>query len=220
MDGVRAKPPVLTRVGVIGDLHCEDEALARVLAYFAEHGAKPVLSVGDLVDGSGDVNRALSLIEQHGVFAVAGNHDRWLLEGQFRNDPEATRLGSLSQKSRLALAALPPMLEFETPRGRLLLCHGLLDNDMAKVTPDDFGYALESNAELQELLRKRRFAFVVNGHTHRTMVRKFGHLTLINAGTLHRRYRQVCTIIDFDQGRVEFYDVASDGIHPSHTEPL
>ena len=220
LDILAEKPLTLTRIGVIGDIHCEDEVLSQVLAHFTAQGTTHNLAVGDVVDGHGDVNRTLALLEDHRVLTISGNHDRWLLENVFRDDPEATRLQSLDRRSRALLSKLPTTREFRTPLGELLLCHGLLDNDMAKVSPDDFGYALDTNDELQTLIRDKRFAFVLNGHTHRPMVRKFGALTLINAGTLHRRYRQVCTIVDFERAEVELYDIASDGIQKTDTTPL
>ena len=41
---------------------------------------------------------------------------------------------------------------------------------MARLTPDDEGYALEVNDELKALLAAR-YAIVVGGHTHRRMIR-------------------------------------------------
>ena len=42
------------KVGILGDVHCEDAALGAARALFAERGASRVLAVGDLVDGPGD----------------------------------------------------------------------------------------------------------------------------------------------------------------------
>jgi hypothetical protein len=42
---------------------------------------------------------------------------------------------------------------------------------MAKVAPDDLGYALESNDDLQNLLRAGVDRWILNGHSHRRMVR-------------------------------------------------
>jgi hypothetical protein len=38
---------------------------------------------------------------------------------------------------------LPPTMTLEVPRGTLLLCHGIGENDMKQLGPDDGGYASE-----------------------------------------------------------------------------
>ena len=197
----------LRRVGVVGDIHCEDEALTLVLRHFSELHIEIVLSVGDIVDGAGDPNRVCSLLAEHGVLTVLGNHDRWALHGTMRDLPGATAIDSLSGGTRAWLAQLPKTRSFKTAAGPLLLCHGFGTDDMAGLRPDDEGYALRSNLALQTLIKEKRYRFVVNGHTHLPMVRNIGRLIIINAGTLDHRDRQVCSVIDFDRGNVELYDV-------------
>jgi len=194
------------RVGLIGDIHCEDEVLARVLQHLHKANLDAILAVGDMVDGSGDVNRVCSLLAQHGVLTVAGNHDRWLLEGKMRELPDATPGSTLRSEIRSWLEHLPKTISLQTPKGPLLLCHGLSEDDMADLRPDDEGYALESNLALQDLLKAKRYRFVVNGHSHVPMVKTIGQMTIINAGTLDRRHRQVFSVIDFERGIVDFFD--------------
>lgn len=50
------------------------------------------------------------------------------------------------------IAALPITQEIQTTQGRLLLCHGIGEHDMVRITADDYGYALEANFELQEVV--------------------------------------------------------------------
>src|SRR3954471_21755332 len=78
-------PPVLTRFAAIGDVHVEDVRLAAVLTHVQEQNVDAILSVGDIVDGPGDVDRTVALLRKHGVYAVRGNHDRWLVEGAANN---------------------------------------------------------------------------------------------------------------------------------------
>ena len=54
-------------------------------------------------------------------------------------------------------------------------------------------------------------AFVVNGHTHRRLVRTFGEMTIINAGTLYRKHAPCFCIADFEQGFVQYFNVEGDG---------
>jgi putative phosphoesterase len=211
---------VLGRVGVIGDVHCEDGVLSRLLAYFDRAGLDAVLCVGDLADGSGDINRTCRLLKEHDVLCVAGNHDRWLLTDELRDDPEATPARLLQAETRAFLEKLPATRVFDTRGGKLLLCHGTGDDDLLAVKRDHLRYDLENNVELQRLLRQGKFRFLVGGHTHQTMVRRVRDLILINAGTLHRGYAQSAGIIDFETMEVVFYDLGGGDVRHAETVPF
>jgi putative phosphoesterase len=193
---------LLGRVGLIGDLHAEDEALAFVVAELGQLGAETLLQVGDIADGPGDVTRTVELLIEHGVLAVRGNHDRWQLADQLRALPHTQPLAALAPSVVRYLSELPTTREFHSPRGHVLLCHGLGHNDMVGVKPDHEGYDIAMNQELQQLIAERHFSFVLNGHTHRPMLRTFGALSVINAGTLLRENERCFTLLDFERGEL------------------
>jgi len=209
---------MLTRVGLIGDIHCEVARLRQVLEHFRSCSVDTVLAVGDIADGPGDLGETCAILESAGVLAVAGNHERWLLAGQMRDLPDATPIAAVTPRIRAYLAALPKTRLFECSRGKVLLCHGLGEDDMAAVKPDDYGYDLEANRALWELVEGRTARFVINGHSHRAMLRNISGVTILNAGTLHaaRGHRPLCSIADFDAGYMQLYDVA-DG-HTTEAE--
>ena len=195
----------LHRVGLIGDVHAEDSFLEIALHFLQSRNVDAMLCTGDIADGPDDVNRCCELLQQFDVQVVHGNHDRWILANEMRHLPNANFLVDLSDATRDYLGNLSSVLPFETVAGELLLCHGLGFNDMARLTPDDHGYALEMNKELQQILRSR-FRFVVGGHTHKRMVRKIGDVTFINAGTLFHKHSPCFALIDFGEGEVQFFD--------------
>src|SRR5262245_44168108 len=119
------REPNLRRVGVIGDIHCEDERLATALRHFALLNVDCTVAVGDIVDGQGDANRACRLLVESGGLAVMGNHDRWFLEGRIRDLPRATPRSALDDFAHSWLKSLPKTRSFQTARGPLLLCHGM-----------------------------------------------------------------------------------------------
>jgi predicted phosphodiesterase len=186
------------RIGLIGDIHAEDALLELALGVLVSRGVELIAATGDVADGFGSVDRCCALLESHRVVVVRGNHDRWLLAGSARDLPEATPADGLTAESRRMLAGLPELAELDTVQGRALLCHGLGPNDMAKVSPDDFGYALDANDDLQNILRGRTYRWILNGHSHRRMVRDFGGITLINAGTLMRHHEPCFLELDFE----------------------
>jgi predicted phosphodiesterase len=203
---------MLTRVGLIGDIHCEVARLRQVLTHFRASGIETVLTVGDIADGPGDLGEACAMLENAGVVAIAGNHERWILSGQMRDLPDATPLAQVTPRVRAYLSALPKTRSLECKRGPVLLCHGLGEDDMAAVKPDDYGYDLENNRALWELVEGRSARFVVNGHTHRPMLRNISGVTILNAGTLSpaRGHRQVCSIADFEEGYLQLYNLEGE----------
>lgn len=208
----------LQRVGIIGDPHGEAELLRVALEFLRAQNPDALLCTGDVIDGGTNVNACVELLQAENVQTVRGNHDRWLFqmpEPERLQLPGAAPRESVTSQTRDFLLALPPTREFTTVAGPLLLCHGLGDNDMAKLTPDDYGYAIEANAELQTLLRAP-YRFAVGGHTHTRMVRRFANLntggdfTFINAGTLlstHEFKVPCCAFADLNAQTVTFYNL-------------
>lgn len=200
----------LGRVGVIGDVHAEDDHLAIALDWFGGQNVDAVLCTGDVADGTGDIDRCCALLEGARVRTVRGNHDRWLLADRVRGVPDAHRFEDLGQKARHYLSALPKSLEFETPMGPLLLCHGVADNDLRKVWPGTARMGPERSEELDALLRENRLRFVINGHSHYRVLVDFPGLVLINAGTLVSRHRPGISVIDFNQGVIIAHEFEGD----------
>ncbi|MBN2194920.1 MAG: metallophosphoesterase family protein [Polyangiaceae bacterium] len=212
---------VLTgKIGLIGDVHQEDRYLERTLQRLRDLGVEAVLCTGDIVDGEGSADYCFDLLDEAGVHAVRGNHDRWILRGAMRDLPHALPTGNLNGRSRKWLETLPPSVRFTTPLGTLLLCHGLGDDDMATLKPDDEGYALEVNDRLHALVRDPNVDIVVAGHTHCRMVRHFDGLTVVNAGTLLRHHEPGFAVLDLDAAEVVFYAFGAAGIVEVERYPL
>lgn len=201
--------PLPQRLGLIGDVHAEDAFLEALLRHLASAGLDRLLCVGDVADGRGDTARCCALLQEAGVLTVRGNHDRWLLEGLMRDLPDADV--ELPLAARAYLGSLPRTRTVETVAGRLLLCHGIGENDMGRLLEEDRGYALEANWALQELLRSARFDWMVCGHTHRRMARRLGRLTVVNPGTLHQPHGAGFAILDLEEERAQFFDIPDAG---------
>lgn len=201
----------LGRIGVLGDVHAEDERLAEALAHFAGRDLDAVLCVGDIVDGPGDVARTIALLRDHDVICVAGNHERWFLTGSARDLPDATQ--AVPDDLRAFLGALPPTRRLETVAGGALLCHAVGEDDMSFLRSDTRGYALQAMMdELRPLMLDPECAFMIAGHTHERMVRTFEGLVVLNAGTLHRRDQPGVLEVDFGAREAIFFDLLDEGV--------
>ncbi|MEP7340656.1 MAG: metallophosphoesterase [Acidobacteriota bacterium] len=208
-------PHKLRRIGVVGDIHCEDRRLEAALQFFQTEPLDMVCAVGDIVDGPGDPNRTVALLQQHRVVTVRGNHERWLMTNEMRGLPDAQTRFDFDALAWVFLNRLPFSLKFETVAGRMLLCHGIGEDDMGGVWPFDNPLTLHSNYPLWRLAATGEFAFIVNGHTHYRLVRSFpapdGQMTIINAGTLYRKHNPCFCIADFENGFVQYFDVDGEG---------
>jgi predicted phosphodiesterase len=199
---------MLSRLGVIGDVHCESETLERVLDALQTMNVEAILCAGDLLDGVGDADATLGMLKARGVECVAGNHERWFLGGEQRTVENATL--EINQASRAFLEALPSTRQYATRNGNVLLCHGVGEDDEAWLRPDTRGYALQDIPALRELMLDEDTQFMIGGHTHERMVRVFPGLTVINAGTIHREDEQTFMVLDSAAMRVGFYSAAEE----------
>ena len=167
---------MLNYVGVIGDIHGEDTRLESALEFLRQQKVEAILAIGDIADGPGDFQRCVDLLREYDVQSVRGNHDDWFLRNLARDLENAHDDNALDVEGRAWLGALPLKRQWHTASGELLLCHGVGDNFMRDLRPDDDKYTLQYNRELNELVHEDRFRWMINGHTHQRMVRRFGNL--------------------------------------------
>jgi putative phosphoesterase len=195
---------MIRRLAVIGDLHAEDRRLAGVLEWLAGQSVDAIVCTGDIADGRGCVDLSCRLLQEAQVVAVAGNHDRWLLHDRVRHIPEAHRRDLLDDQSIAYLQALPRTAELRTVAGSLLLCHGVMHNDLGKVWPGTARSPIERSAELDEVIESGLYRFLVNGHLHYRVLIDFETLLLVNAGTLKGAYAGF-SVMDFEQDCIASY---------------
>jgi len=173
-----------TTIGLIGDVHAEDVRLEAALRYLADSEVSTILCTGDLADGRGNLDRVVELLIEYEVKVVAGNHDRWLLADKYRHVPQAHRRDKLKSNTLDFFSALPKSRSISFRGQDLLLCHGMGDQDLAKVWPGTLRMAAERSETLDDFIDSQAYQWIINGHVHFQTVIPFQTLTLINAGTL------------------------------------
>lgn len=199
------------KLGFIGDVHAEDQYLLQAVAHLKSKQVDSIYCVGDIADGRGSTSECCKVLLSEEIQTVRGNHDRWIFEGR----DDLTPLSSLDFQSQEFLKELPVTLNIETDIGDIHLCHGYGENDMASIAPDDSGYALENMLELYPLIENPKISFIVNGHSHKRMVRKFRGLTIINVGTLFHEHNPCFALFDTKSQKLNFYDFIEDRIEAS-----
>lgn len=210
MDANQLDYSPIRRAGVIGDVHAEDERLAGALEWLSGQDVDVILCTGDVADGVGCVNTACSLLRDADVLTVAGNHDRWLLQDRVRHVADAHFLADLDDESRDYLTALPRLRTLNTVAGPLLLCHGVVENDLAKVWPGTERSPIERSTEMDDLVAASTHRFVVNGHMHYRVLIDFEGVVLVNAGTIRGPFSGV-TVIDFEGDFAAAYERDGNG---------
>jgi predicted phosphodiesterase len=207
-------PGLFSRIGVIGDIHTAVDRLEWALDVLRKEGVETLCATGDIVDGpytGAAISRACELLRETRTLTVLGNHDRWLLDDERRDDEGSTLREDIDPATRAFLQELPATAELQTPRGLILLGHGLGHDDMGAFYPYDHGPSLTKNESLQKLLNQRRYRFVLGGHTHSRMVRKLSGVTFINAGAIQYTREPCCLLLDFINLRAQFFDHTRDG---------
>lgn len=208
------------RLGLIGDVHAEDDLLCTAIDALGGQKVDRILCTGDVVDGAGNVDRACALLEAHKVTTVRGERDRYIRDDMKRDLPNAHRMTSLAPRSISFVKSLQSMTYLDVPGGRLLLCHGIGETDTASLGAEDEGRKLARNDALLKVLFDASVTVMIHGHSHAPMVRRLERgagkpaLLVVNAGTLHRDEGPGFAVFDAANARVEFYriDPASQGV--------
>lgn len=197
------------RIGVIGDVHAEDERLEVAIATLRRAGAERLVCVGDVADGMGDLDRTIALLDEAGVKTISGNHERWFLGDTMRDLRNVQHRDEHPEVAR-ALTFYPPLLELVTTQGPMLVCHAVGLDDMTVLddrTPIEMARWMP---EFVAIEAAGRFRFVVAGHTHRFFVRRFPGFVWINAGTLKRDDDPCFVLVDLERGEVDHFVLDDD----------
>ncbi len=217
LDPQHSPQGVAARLGLIGDVHAEHGRLETAIRTLKDAGADTLLCTGDLCDGPGDLQRCIELIQAHDVICVRGNHDRWMLDERVRHLADAHFRAQLSDTVVNFLSTLPTQTSVSTTAGLLMLCHGILDNDMAKVWPGSERMPAEKSRGLDKLIARGSHRLLVNGHMHYRIVLDFPGLTHINAGTLSPRHRPGVTLLDCAANDLKIFEFGDHEKRLRHT---
>ncbi|MCA8957596.1 MAG: metallophosphoesterase family protein [Planctomycetes bacterium] len=150
------------RIGILGDVHGNMDALEVVVAKVREEGVDHWVQVGDIVGYGAEPSECIDLIRELNCTICIGNHDAAVV-GQLsteyfnpyaRQAVEWTR-ARLRTEDLEFLRQLPLLVE----RAEYTVVHGTLHQ------PDQFGYVM-SIVEAKDSLRHQRTHVCFVGHSH------------------------------------------------------
>lgn len=209
------------RLGLIGDIHGNAEALKAVLEAAKVEGIDAFCVTGDLVGYYYDPDRVLDLLAGWTYWAVRGNHEDMLLS--MERDPRVrtdylAKYGSglehalekLDQEALTMLEHLPRSRTLSFAGRSLLLAHG---------TPWDTDEYLYPDAASATMDRVAEFGaeFIILGHTHHQFDREVSGRLIINPGSVgqprDRKPGAAWSVLEVETGSIthrrENYDIGA-----------
>lgn len=164
------------RLAVFSDVHADAAALRDALARIAEMRCDAVVCAGDLVDYGTSPGETLALLEQSGIPAIRGNHDRWA-----NGESAARRSWDVTPGSLAYLQGLPASWDTTIEGVRVALRHGTPRSDMRGIYP-----RYSSPGELRDFLDEANADVLIVGHTHIPFRIAVGERLIANPGALLR----------------------------------
>jgi len=166
---------------IVSDVHANPAAL-RALSEQADM----TVFLGDAVDYGPLPAECVEMIRQQADIIIKGNHDAAVAEGYqcgfYRGLSDEIRdlnRQMLSQEALSFLAALAAAQRFEFGGARFLAVHASVSDPLS-----GYLFPFLSDAVWQQQIALAQTDFLLLGHTHWPMVRRFGDVTVVNPGSI------------------------------------
>jgi len=158
------------RVGIISDVHCNDQGLLRALSILAE--VDELICLGDSIYEYRFSNEVVRTLKNHRAHVILGNHE----EGFFGPQGARARQPEWIDRSLLQwLTEQPKRLDLTFDGKKLLAAHS---------TPwEPRGAYVYPHSSLLARFGETDADFVLYGHTHHQLVRRIGKVLVINPGS-------------------------------------
>jgi putative phosphoesterase len=158
------------KVGIVSDLHCNVAGLAQALDLIGD--VDELICLGDSIWEYRFSNDIVRLLKERGAHTILGNHEEGFLGPQ---GVRARRPGWIDHSLLGWLAERPYRLELQLGGKKLLAVHS---------TPwEPRGTYVYPHDTLLERFGEADADFVLYGHTHHQLVRRFGSVLVINPGS-------------------------------------
>jgi putative phosphoesterase len=189
------------KVGIVSDIHCNADGLRDALDVMGE--IDELLCLGDAIFEYQFSNEVAEILRRHQAHIIQGNHE----EVFFSSAGSRARERDWIDRDLMGfMAGQPARRTVELGRKRFLLVHS---------TPwDPRGEYVYPHSGKLPLFADADADFVLYGHTHAQVVKRFGRVTIINPGSAGdardaRNDRQLsCAVVDTETDEVRVIDYA------------
>ncbi len=193
-----------TRIGIFSDPHAHPEPAAEALQIFESEGVSQILCAGD-IGGYGDrLDETITLLQQHQVRAIRGNHEEWALQQEDFAGSAASRnyFSSLPDHLSLTIEGVSLYMVHAEPPDRIEKGLRLFDQK-GEVVPAVL-------AEWHHRLSDFAYDVLVLGHTHQAYDVKLVNTLVINPGSTV--FNHSCVVLTLPQRTVEWYGLSGKEI--------
>lgn len=187
------------KIGIVSDIHCNAQGLARALEIMGD--IDELLCCGDAIDEYRFDNATIALLRDRGAHVVQGNHEEVFFSERGRRARE--RDGH--DPALLAWLAAQPFRRTVTLGNRRFL--------MVHSTPwEPYGEYIAPHSSKLARFAELEADFVLYGHTHAQVVKRFGDTTVINPGSAgdgrdRANNRQLsCAVVDTVTTEAEIFN--------------
>ena len=168
------------KIGLLSDAHGNPAGLELCLAVLKAQGAERIFFLGDAVGYLPNWGPVLSMLREHGVTCIRGNHDHHVLKAPLREDAKDAYQHLPSYLETIQpytdwMASWPESIILELDGTRLMLVHASPQDPLnGYVYPwtDVAGISWPEGVDV-----------IAMGHTHRPMVRMHKGRLLLNPGS-------------------------------------
>lgn len=180
------------KIGILGDIHGNLEALQVAYAEAVSRGAERIYHLGDTGGYAPFVNEVVDFLVDHEISGVQGNYDEtvgndWEHCGCKYEDPIQAEMAGLgfewtkkhaSQKSKEYMRKLPFEILLAVDGRKLIIFHATpLKNNL-------YWYADRPEKFFREMAGKADADIFIYGHTHKPYRKDIGGKVFINAGSV------------------------------------
>ena len=187
------------KLGIVSDIHCNAAGLEAALALMGD--VDELICLGDSIWEYRFSNEVARLLKEREAHTILGNHEECFFgplgeRARARPDNDPALMDWLDLR--------PHRIALERGGKKLLLIHSTpWEPRGAYIHPDspDLARFAEVDAD-----------YVLYGHTHRQVARRFGHVTVINPGSAgdgrdHGNGRMLsCAVLDIAADQVSIID--------------
>jgi putative phosphoesterase len=158
------------RLGIVSDIHCNAAGLRQALALMGD--VDELICLGDSIWEYRFSNEVAQLLREREVHTILGNHE----EGFFGPLGERARARADNDGELMDwLSNRPHRIELDCAGKRVMLVHSTpWEPRGAYIHPESPELARFAEADAD---------FVLYGHTHRQVVKRFGRVLVVNPGS-------------------------------------
>jgi predicted phosphodiesterase len=182
---IPAPPGGAYRIGLVGGIHGDADALAWVIADGRAQGADLFLNTGDSLGEGHGSGQVVEMIRRKGMVSVIGNLDLQILKEKGsagkkrRREPVQTPDG-INKDSRRYMESLPASIRITIAGKGILLTHG------SPLSRAEYLDELTPSERLCGIARESAASAIVSGHSQIPSVRSAGNTLFVNPGSVGR----------------------------------